>query len=256
MDRYKYLTVDIKNNKIAIVEMNSNQPLNLLSSGFISELMTACVALNEDEAIHVVILTGGKTSFIAGTDIKEMTGLSVSQAFDLVTKIKALQEIIMESSKPFIAAISGYCLGGGFELALVCDFRVASSDAVFGLPQINLGIIPGGGGVTRLVEIAGQTAARKMVLTGDLIPATRALDWNIISDLTDSPVDGALVIAHSLASKSKRALATAKRLLNQKMLSSNQNHAYQEMQAFTLLFDYPDSVEGMGAFLEGRKPSF
>jgi enoyl-CoA hydratase/carnithine racemase len=256
MVQYQYLLIERKKHKVAVINILCQPSRNMLNSDLILELTRACKELNEDDKINCVILTGEKDVFLAGADIKEMTGMSVSQALEIAGKMKALQLSIIQSTKPYIAAINGYCLGGGMELALVCDFRVAGHDAIFALPQVNLGIIPGGGGISRLTEVAGRTAACKMILTGEMIPASKALELTIISDLFEDPLSGAILIGNSLASKSKMAIATAKKLLNQKYWQLNHGHFDQEMQSFALLFDYPDSVEGMGAFLEHREPTF
>lgn len=256
MDQYQHIFIERKNEKVAVINVLCHQTRNTLNSGLILELTKACIELNGDDKINCVILTGEKDVFLAGADIKEMTGMSVSEALKLAKKMKALQLSIIQSKKPYIAAINGYCLGSGMEVALVCDFRVAGHDAVFGLPQVNFGIIPGGGGISRLTEVAGRTAASKLILTGEMISASKALELNIISDLFEDPISGAILLGSSFASKSKIAIATAKKLINQKYWQSNQGHLDQEMQSFALLFDYPDSVEGMGAFLEHREPIF
>lgn len=255
MSQYKYLSIKRKSPQIAIATLNRCNSKNIFHSQLLLELTRAVKQLSDDEEVSAVILTGEEDAFSVGADIKEMTGFSVSQAYEMATKIKILQTIIIQSPKPFIAAINGYCFGSGLELALVCDFRIASHNATFGLPQINLGIIPGGGGITRLVEVIGRTAATKMIFTGEPILASKALELGLLSDLLDDPLEEAIVLAESLSAKSKLALETAKELINHKFWQDRTN-LEKEIQAFSLLFDYPDSVEGMGAFLEQRKPFF
>lgn len=143
------------------------------------------------------------------------------------------------------------------ELALVCDIALAGQKAMFGLPEVNFGIIPGGGGISRITEIAGKSNASKMIFTGELISAAKALEFKLVSDVVDDPLESSIILANSLATKSKLAIATAKKLINRKYLHENhQGDIEQEMYAFSLMFDYPDSVEGMGAFLEKRNPIF
>jgi enoyl-CoA hydratase/carnithine racemase len=257
MKAYKHLSITVTDKNVAIVKMNHKQSRKFLHSNLVQELVKAFEKLNEDKEVACIILTGDEETFIAGAEIKELTGISVSEAYESAEKMKALQKLVVHSAKPYIAAINGYCLGGGLELALVCDIRLAGENAMFGLPEVNFGIIPGGGGISRITEIVGKSNASKMIFTGEMISAIKALEFKIVSDIVEDPLENAISLANTLATKSKLAIATAKKLINRKHWPVNyQENVEQEIYAFSLLFDYPDSVEGMGAFLENRNPIF
>lgn len=257
MQPYKHLSIKLTEQNIAIVQMNNQESRKLLHCHLVQELMIAFEQLNQDKEVACIILTGDEDTFIAGPEIRELTGISVSEAYEVATKMKALQSLIVHSPKPYIAAINGYCLGGGLELALVCDIRLAGPNAMFGFPEVNFGIIPGGGGISRLTEIAGKSTASKLIFTGEAFSANKALELKLVSDVVEDPLESSLLLAITLTAKSKRAIATAKKLINRKCWLTNQlEDLEQELYAFSLLFDYPDSVEGMGAYLEKRKPIF
>jgi len=257
MNGYNYLSISLTDKNIAIVKMNNKQPRKFLHSSLVQEMILAFETLNGDKEIACIILTGDDETFIAGFEINELTGISVSEAYEIANEMKALQSLILNSTKPYIAAINGYCLGGGLELALVCDIRLAGQEALFGFTEVNLGIIPGGGGISRITEFVGKSNASKMIFTGEVISAIKALEFTIVSDVVEDPLKDSIALANTLATKSKLAIATAKKLINKKVWHENsQDSLEQEMYAFSLLFDYPDSVEGMGAFLEKRKPIF
>lgn len=256
MKTYEDLIVERVNHKVALIKVSRPHARNALNQNAVLELTDAVNMLNEIEEISVVILTGVDDTFIAGTDIKELTGISVSQAFKIASQMKALHNPIMNSPKLFIAAINGYCLGAGLELALVCDIRIAQHKAKFGLPEINFGIIPGSGGISRITEIVGSTMANKLIYTGEMISARKAMELNIVSDLSESVLKEGLILAQSLSVKSRTAMVAAKRLINIRSLQKNNMQLEHELHEFSFLFDYPDSVEGMGAFLEKRKPIF
>jgi enoyl-CoA hydratase/carnithine racemase len=256
MYSYNDLFVERVDHKVAIIKVNRPHARNALNQNAVLELVDAVNKLNEMEDITAVILTGVDDTFISGADIKELTGISVSEAFKIASQLKALHNSIMNSPKLYIAAINGYCLGSGLELALVCDIRIAQHSAKFGLPEINRGIIPGNGGISRLTEITGSTMAGKLIFTGDMIAANEAKELNIVSDLFENVLKGGMLLAQTLSLKSKTAIAAAKRLINSSLLQKNNIHLEHELHEFSFLFDYPDSVEGMGAFLEKREPMF
>ena len=257
MKASKHLSIRFTDKNVAIVKMNHKKSCKFLHSSLMQELIIAFEKLNEDKKIPCIILTGVEETFLSGIAVKELTGISVSEAYKIAGKMKTLQKLILDSPKPYIAAINGHCLGAGMELAMVCDIALAGKKAMFGLPEVNFGIIPGGGGISRLTEIAGKSNASKMIFTGELISAAKALEFKLVSDVVDDPLESSIILANSLATKSKLAIATAKKLINRKYLHENhQGDIEQEMYAFSLMFDYPDSVEGMGAFLEKRNPIF
>lgn len=256
MNQNNNILLERMNKKTIIVKINRSQTKNALNSQLVAELTNVITQINEIEEIGVVIITGAENDFISGADIREMTGITVSKAYHLAENMKKLQDIIIQSPKLFISAIHGYCLGAGMELALVCDFRVADQNAKFGLPEINLGLIPGGRAFQRISKLAGITTAGKMIFSGEVISAKKALELNVIHDVYENALEGAVSLANSLSLKSKLALTSAKRLLNECSYDKNEFHLGHAIHEFSLLFDYPDSVEGTGAYLEKRKPVY
>lgn len=238
-----------------VVSIETGMPGNRFSLNLMEELANVLESIQENEENKVIILSGENGNFSTGIDIKEMNGISVSDAFRIAATIKKIQNLIINSPKIFIASINGYCLGAGLEIALVCDFRFASYNAIFGLPQVNLGIIPGGGGITRLIDTSGRTLAAKLILIGESIKADEAMNYGLITDMTEDPMQQAFQLADALKEKSALALSMAKKYVNYRLLE-NQAQIDLENQAFSLMFDFPDSVEGMSAFIEKRKPVF
>lgn len=254
MRSYQHLKLE-QHDHTSIIKIDQSPIVNVLDSALISELTEVCQMLNEDHAVKSIILTAMGNSFLAGADLNEITGLSVSQAYVMAERAKALQELIIHSSKPYIAAINGHCLGSGLELILTCDFRISGADAIFGMPEINLGLIPGGGAITRLSSVVGRTFAAEIIYTGRLVNSKEALAMGLVGKVSEAPLKEALLYASLLAEKSSLAFSVAKQLFNQ-VHQENSNLSDQEMRAFSIMFDYPDSLEGMGAFLEQRKPVF
>ncbi|MCP3775764.1 enoyl-CoA hydratase-related protein [Paenibacillus sp. MZ04-78.2] len=240
----------------ALVTINRPEALNALNHQLVAELRAALAALEQDGNVRAIVLTGSDRAFVAGADIKEMTGISVSAAYETAISLKALNDRIVSCSKPVIAAINGYCLGGGFELALACDIRIAGPAAVFGLPEIKLGLIPGGGGTQRLLTIVGPAVASHLIFTGDTFTAERAYELKLVSQLAENPREIAMELAGRLAAGSQAAITSIKRLLGGQVQQLLENRLHLEIDRFAMLFDHPDSLEGMRAFTEKRKPSF
>lgn len=238
-----------------------NRPgaLNALNTAVRRELMDAVVRASEDAAVRVVVLGGaGTAAFAAGADIKEMLECSPAQAEAISHDAKRLHGAIREASKPVIACIYGHCLGGGFELALACDIRVAADTAKFGLPEIRLGILPGGGGTVRLTRIAGPGWARRLTMTGDTISAAQALSIGIVTDVAPADDMAALTarLAEKLAGLSPAAVRQLKQTLNAVGECGLDAAESLEGRSFGACFAHPDQREGMTAFLEKRKPRF
>lgn len=254
MNKCKHLIVE-NYQHAAVIKIIQSPTRNLLDSALISELTDTCQMLNEDSEVKTIILTAKGDSFVAGADLKEIASLSVSQAYELARRTMKLHDLILQSTKLYIAAINGYCLGNGLELILTCDFRISSEHAVFGVPEINLGLIPGGGAITNLPAVVGRTAAADLIYTGRLVNSLEAKSMGLIGKVSRFPLNEALELAESLAEKSSLALSVAKQLFNESF-KENSSLLNQEMRAFSILFDYPDSLEGMDAFLEQRKPVF
>jgi enoyl-CoA hydratase len=241
---------------IAKITLNRPKSLNALNSGLMKKLADELEALDRDEAIRVIVLTGSEKAFAAGADIKE---LSETRPVDFVMKQFFRDwERIRKISKPLIAAVNGYALGGGNELAMCCDMIIASDAAQFGQPEILLGVIPGAGGTQRLTKAVGMKKAMEMILTGKSISAEEALKWGLINRVV--PAEDLEKEVLSLAKEIAEKPPVAVRLAKQAVLKAQElplEHGLNlEQNAFFLLFSSEDQSEGMRAFLEKRKPVF
>jgi enoyl-CoA hydratase len=255
---FKYLVLEKDDEGIATLLLNRPEAKNALNLEFIDELGEAADVLARDPEVRAVVVTGGKEVFAAGGDIKEMAG---KYAPDMLTAYGADLsgfEKIERIPKPVIAAVSGYALGGGCELALVCDMIIASETAVFGLPEITLGIIPGAGGTQRLPRLIGANRAKEMIFTGSFYDADACLKMGLVNKVV--PVDDLLDEAKALARRCIRngavALACAKACVNEGMNVDLYSGLGYERKCFSLLFSTEDQKEGMEAFVEKRKPRF
>ncbi len=237
---------------VAAVTIDREEALNALDLPTLTELRDRLVEVGADEGVRAVVLTGaGEKAFAAGADIKYMSGLDVEQATAWGALGHAATAALEEMPKPTIAAINGFALGGGCELALACDLRYASARAKLGQPEINLAIVPGWGGTQRLARVCGIGVAKDLIYTGRTIGAEEALRIGLVNEVADPVLERALEVAHSLAEKSSGALALAKRLVN---MSPGALDA--EARGFGELFDSTDAKEGLAAFVEKRPPSF
>jgi enoyl-CoA hydratase len=233
--------------------------LNALNRDTISELNAALNAANSDSAIRVVILTGsGEKSFVAGADIKEFADFSISQGGELAQKGQELLFSFIENmNKPVIAAVNGFALGGGLELAMSAHIRVASSNARMGLPEVSLGVIPGYGGTQRLAQLVGRGKANEMVFTAGMIKAEEALSWGLVNYVVE-PQDlmaKAEEIATKIIANSGTAIASAIRSINAGF-ESGVNGYHAEIEEFGKCFGTDEFKEGTTAFLEKRKANF
>jgi enoyl-CoA hydratase len=225
----------------------------------LAELHDELGALAHDDDARVVVLTGaGEKAFAAGADIKYMSGLSVPDAAEWGRLGHATALLLETMSKPTIAAVNGFALGGGCELALACDLRYASSRAKFGQPEINLGLIPGWGGTQRLARVCGLGFAKELVLTGRLVDAEEALRRGLVNAVHEPAelLARTLETAHLLASKAPLALRAAKEALNAALQGGHDENLVQEASLFSNLFSSEDAKEGMAAFAEKREPRF
>jgi len=231
--------------------------MNALDRPTLEELTDRLDQVAGDKEVRAVVVTGsGDKAFIAGADIKYMSGIHIAEAEDWGALGHRAGELLETMPKPTIAAIDGFALGGGCELALACDLRYAGSKAKLGQPEINLGIIPGWGGTQRLARVCGLGVAKELILTGRLVDADEALRLGLVNAVHDPVLDKAREIAELLATKSPLALAAAKRALNHALQGDHVANLEREADEFGGLFGTEDAKEGMTAFVEKREPRF
>jgi len=245
-----------KDNAVGVVQLNRPNVLNALSFGLMSEIVGGLEELDRDESVRVIILTGSGRAFAAGADLREMSqatpvDLMLGRRFELWDRIRKI-------SKPMIAAVDGYCLGGGNELAMSCDIIIASETATFGQPEVNVGIIPGAGGTQRLTRAVGKYKAMEMILTGRSISAEEAYRVGLVNRVVppESLMEEAKKLATEVASKPPISIRSAKEAILKAQDATLEVGLEFERKAFYMLFATEDGKEGMRAFLEKRKPSF
>jgi enoyl-CoA hydratase len=247
-----------KRERVGIITINRPDKRNALNIKTREEGAALLDELRNDASINVVVITGaGDKAFVAGADIAEFAGRTAMMQRDVMTA-RSLFTAIDTFPKPIIAMINGYCLGGGCELALACDIRIASETASFGQPEINLGIIPGGGGTQRLTRLVGEGKAMEMILTGEIIDAKSAYQIGLVNHVFPPDVLQAktMEIANRIAEKSPIALSLAKEAVKLASRSSLDEGLRREVDLFALCFSTEDKNEGVNAFLEKRKPEF
>ena len=257
MANYETITVE-KREKVALITINRPDKLNALSSKVHTEGVAALDELRKDESVRVVVITGtGEKSFIAGADISEFNDKTpVTQRNTFYEK--TLFNSIDTFPKPVIAMINGFCLGGGCELALACDIRTASENARFSQPEINLGIMPGGGGTQRLTRLIGEGRAMEMILTGDMIDAETAHRFGLVNHvfpLAELETE-TMKLAAKIAEKAPVALQLCKEAVKFASRSNLDEGLRREVDLFAICFSTEDKQEGVSAFLEKRKPEF
>jgi enoyl-CoA hydratase len=241
------------------VTIDRPDALNALDVSTLTALRDRLTDVANDESTRVIVLTGaGEKAFAAGADIKYMSGLGVDEAKEWGALGHETTRLLETMPKPTIAAVNGFALGGGCELALACDIRYASARAKLGQPEINLGIIPGWGGTQRLARVAGVGFAKELILTGRTVDAEEALSRGLVEAVFEQGElhEKALERARQLASKSPVALAAAKAALNRAFQGEHAQNLEQEAERFGDLFDSEDAKEGLAAFVEKREPNF
>ena len=245
-----------KIDKIGLIKLNRNKYLNALCDNLINELNQTLDLIETDDNISVAILTGSEKAFAAGADINEMSN---KKFIDLVKKDFILPwERLSKFKKPVIAAVSGFALGGGCEIAMMCDIIIASETAKFGQPEINLGTIPAAGGTQRLVRSIGKSKAMEIILSGDIISAVEAKEFGLVSKVvpTDALLSETMQLARKIADKSLPILIMAKEAVNRSYELSLEEGMKNERRLFQSTFSLMDRKEGMKAFLEKRKAKF
>lgn len=246
-----------KEDKLAIVTINRPESLNALNAKTIQELSAALDELDSDSSCRVVILTGsGEKSFVAGADIKEFSDFGQERAEELSKNGQnSLFNKIENLSKPVIAAVNGFALGGGLELAMACHIRYASGNAKLGLPEVTLGLIPGYGGTQRLPKLVGKGLANEMIFSAKMISAERAKEIGLVNEVY--PIEDLLTktkeLANTIAFNSPMAISKAIHAVN---LSDTDKGFETEIKYFGELFELADKKEGVTAFMEKRKPNF
>ena len=254
---YEALLVE-RRDRVALITINRPEKRNALNIQTRQEGAAALEELREDEGVRVVVFTGaGDKAFVAGADIGEFAGRTAITQRDVMTG-RSLFTAIDTFPKPVIAMINGYCLGGGCELALACDLRIASENASFGQPEINLGIIPGGGGTQRLTHLIGEGKAMELILTGDIIDARTAFTLGLVNTVVPAEELEAktMEIANRIAEKSPVALRMAKEAVKTAARANLDEGLRREIDLFALCFSSQDKDEGVRAFLEKRKANF
>ncbi len=242
--------------RVGLIRFNRPKALNALDSTMIGEIMHALEAFDADTGIGAMVLTGNQRAFAAGADIKEMA--SQSAVSMLQRDHIAPFDRIMRIRKPVIAAVSGWCLGGGNELAMSCDMIIASESAKFGQPEVNLGVIPGAGGTQRLTRAVGKALAMEMVLNDRRLSAQEALHYGLVNRVVpvERYLDEALELAAQIASRAPLAVQFGKEAVNHAFESFLSDGLADERRAFYFCFASEDQKEGMQAFMEKRKPSW
>jgi enoyl-CoA hydratase len=242
---------------VALVTIDRQDALNALDLASLSELRDRLVDVSGDESTRVVILTGaGEKAFVAGADIKYMSGLDVDDAKAWGALGHETGRLLETMPKPTIAAVNGFALGGGCELALACDIRYAASKAKLGQPEVNLGIIPGWGGTQRLARVCGLGIAKELIFTGRLVDADEALRIGLVNAVHDPVLEKAQETAALLATKSPVSLRLMKELANRALGGDHAANLEAEGEGFGELFSTQDAKEGLTAFVEKRQPEF
>jgi enoyl-CoA hydratase len=242
-----------KIDRVGLIRLNRPKTLNALNDILLSELMAALSTFDSDPEVGALVITGNERAFAAGADIKLMAKASAVEMMN--SEFIASFDLIRDIRKPIIAAVAGWCLGGGSELALSCDMIVAAENAKFGQPEINLGVTPGAGGTQRLAHAVGKALAMEMVLNNRTLSAAEASHYGFVNyvEPVETYLDKALSLAAEIATRAPLAVQLGKEAVNQAFETSLTEGLAHERRAFNFLFATEDQKEGMAAFLEKRK---
>jgi enoyl-CoA hydratase/carnithine racemase len=254
---YETLIVETPSEGVTLIRLNRPEALNALNSQLLGELSAALDAAEADEDVRCLVLTGSDRAFAAGADIKEMSDKTYAQMF-ATNFFGAAGQRLERFRKPIIAAVAGYALGGGCELAMLCDFIIAAETAKFGQPEITLGVMPGIGGTQRLPRAVGKSKAMDMVLTARMMDAAEAERAGLVSRVVpaDKLLEEALAAAAKIAAQSPLAVMMNKELVNAAFETTLATGVAVERRLFHSLFAFDDQKEGMAAFIDKRKPQF
>ncbi len=252
---YEMILTEIRG-RVGLITLNRPQAMNALNNQLMREVMDALESFDKNEAVGAMVITGNEKAFAAGADIKEMADKSITEMMDqdhvaVFGRIRTIQ-------KPVIAAVSGWALGGGCEVALSCDMIVASDSAKFGQPEITIGVIPGAGGTQRLTHAVGKAITMEMILNNRTLSAQEAYQYGLVNRVVpvDGYLDATLKLADEIASRAPLAIRAAKKMINQSYELSLKEALAEEKQTFYNLFASEDQKEGMKAFIEKRKPEW
>jgi len=253
---YEFIETEV-HDRAGLIRLNRPRALNALNTGLMNEVAAALSAFDADNEVGAVVITGSDRVFAAGADIKEMADAS---AVEMLTKehIGGGWDAIARTKKPIIAAVSGYALGGGCEMAMMCDMIVASETAVFGQPEINLGVIPGAGGTQRLIRAVGKAIAMEMILNDRRLTAQEAYQFGLVNRIAspDAYLDAALKLANEIATRAPIAVRLAKESINKAYEMTLSEGLAFERRNFYFLFSTDDQKEGMDAFANKRDPQW
>jgi enoyl-CoA hydratase len=254
---FQYLIFEREDN-VGILSINRSDALNALNFKVLSELDKAIDMILEDEDLHILIITGKDRAFVAGADIGEMKDMDIFEARRFADKGLKLFRKIELMEKPVIAAVNGFALGGGCELAMCCDIRIASEKAKFGQPEVSLGIIPGFAGTQRLAQIVGIGKAKELIFTSEMIDAHEAYRIGLVNKVVSAEklMDEALAMARKIGCNGQIAVRFAKTAINKGIETDIETGMCIEKDLFGLCFATEDQIEGMEAFLEKRKPNY
>jgi len=260
MKAFELLTIDI-NNHIACVTMN-RPPVNALNNELAKELTAAFLDLKNDPEVRAVVITSSRKVFVAGADIAMMKRITetkdLGEMLDFDGRLQYANSILEDMPKPTIAAINGHSMGGGTELALFCDFRFIAETATMGLPEINLGLLPGAGGIQKIIRIIGRTKALRLMLQGNALSAQEALSLGLVEDVcpAENLMDSVMKFAQDLAQRAPVAVAEIKKCVNAALEMERDSSLAYDVRGLGELFVTQDAGEGLKAFLEKRTPMF